>query len=165
MSLPFLNTFSKASATWSPATSFLFLMIKFPMCLLKTTASSNAEQPPCPRSGVIGCIASTATVTFPLLKFPSITSHGNLNNRGAQVIVERSKYWTTLKYDVGKFLAKLLITSLFIASGSWGMSSHRMITLQKNASYSRVYKKRGNSWSIAAFLRNLTKASSYSCIF
>lgn len=99
-------------------TSLPCLAIEFPRCLPNATASSRAEHPPWPKSGVIGCIASPATVTLDRNRFPNRMSQGYRNISGAHVKLERSECLTTSRNTGGKSFAKFSITSLCIISGS-----------------------------------------------
>ena len=112
---PIINSATRhlLSSTYFPSTSLIsfgtstrpFCTKDVPMCLPNITASSNAWQPPCPRSGVMGCMASPATVTFCWLKLPNTTCQGYLNISGAHVSVERSECCTTSEYKCGRSLA------------------------------------------------------------
>ena len=119
--LLFWACFVKAWAT-SNGTSLDLWAINSPNCWPKTTASSNAAHSFWPRSGVIWCMASPATVILPMLTFPNMISHGNLCNSGAHVIVERSECCTITVYNWGKSWANLSITSFWITFGSLAMS-------------------------------------------
>uniref|UniRef100_A0A2P2K8D8 Zeaxanthin epoxidaseic-like n=1 Tax=Rhizophora mucronata TaxID=61149 RepID=A0A2P2K8D8_RHIMU len=85
--------------------------------LAKTTASSNAQHPPCPKFGVIGCHASPTSTTLPFEAVGLMAGHSQRSTRGVLLIVSSGLVSIKLNSSESQFLTSSL-ASFFNAKGS-----------------------------------------------
>ncbi|WRX18214.1 hypothetical protein QQP08_010701 [Theobroma cacao] len=71
--------------------------------LVRITASSKAQQAPCPRLGVIGCQASPSSTTLPADAGGLIPGHSQRSTRGALLIVSSGVRSINLSSSGGQF--------------------------------------------------------------
>ena len=85
--------------------------------LARTTASSNAQQAPCPRLGVIGCQASPTRTTLPSEAEGLMAGHSQRSTSGVLMIVSSGLRSMMLNSSEGQFLTSSL-ACFFSTDGS-----------------------------------------------
>lgn len=89
----------------------------FASFLARTTASSRAQQAPCPRFGVIGCHASPTSTTLPDEAGGLMAGHNNRSTRGVRMIVSSGVWSMMFSRSAGQFLTNSL-ACFFSSDGS-----------------------------------------------
>lgn len=92
-------------------------LVAFASFLARTTASSSAQQAPCPRFGVMGCHASPASTTLPLEAGGLVAGHSQRSTRGVLMIVSSGVRSMLFNSSTGQFLTRSL-ACFFNATGS-----------------------------------------------
>ncbi|GAY62144.1 hypothetical protein CUMW_215490, partial [Citrus unshiu] len=92
-------------------------LVEFASFLARTTASSRAQQAPCPRFGVMGCHASPTSTTLPLEAGGLVAGHSQRSTRGVLMIVSSGVRSMLFNSSAGQFLTRSL-ACFFNATGS-----------------------------------------------
>lgn len=102
----------RASSTEGVSDSDLSAAASF---LARTTASSNAQQAPCPRLGVIGCQASPTRTTLPDEAGGLTAGHSHRSTRGVRLSVSSGVVSMMFSRSDGQFLTSSVACCFKIA--------------------------------------------------
>lgn len=92
-------------------------LIAFASFLARTTESSNAQQAPCPRLGVIGCHASPTSTVLPTEAEGLTVGHSQRSTRGVLLTVSSGDISIKFSSSEGQFLTSSL-ACFFNSDGS-----------------------------------------------